>query len=83
MDEEALSGALLEGRLGGAGLDVFGKEPPDPADPVYALPNVVVTTHIAGATVETSRKRAACAAENVDRVAAGLEPLYRIDGGAS
>ena len=83
VDEEALSEALLEGRLGGAGLDVFGKEPPDPADPVYALPNVVVTTHIAGATVETSRKRAACAAENVDRVAAGLEPLYRIDGGAS
>ncbi len=83
VDEEALSEALLEGRLGGAGLDVFGKEPPDPADPVYALPNVVVTPHIAGATVETSRKRAACAAENVDRVAAGLEPLYRIDGGAS
>ena len=83
VDEEALSEALLEGRLGGAGLDVFGKEPPDPADPVYALPNVVVTTHIAGATVETSRKRAACAAENVDRVAAGLEPLYRIDGGES
>ena len=83
VDEEALSEALLAGRIGGAGLDVFGKEPPDPADPVYALPNVVVTTHIAGATVETSRKRAACAAENVDRVAAGLEPLYRIDGGAS
>lgn len=83
VDEEALSQALLAGRLGGAGLDVFGKEPPDPADPVYALPNVVVTTHIAGATVETSRKRAACAAENVDRVAAGLEPLYRIDGGES
>ena len=80
VDEEALSDALLAGRLGGAGLDVFGKEPPDPADPVYALPNVVVTPHIAGATAETSRKRAACAAVNVDRVAAGLEPLYRIDG---
>lgn len=83
VDEEALSAALLEGRLGGAGLDVFAQEPPDPADPVYALPNVVVTPHIAGATFETSRKRAACAADNVDRVAAGLEPLYRIDGGES
>ena len=80
VDEEALSQALLGGRIGGAGLDVFGKEPPDPAAPVYDLPNVVVTPHIAGATAETSRKRAACAAENVDRVAAGLEPLYRIDG---
>ena len=83
VDEAAMAEALLADRLGGAGLDVFGKEPPNPTDPVYALPNVVVTPHIAGVTAETSRKRAACAAGNVDRVAAGLEPLYRIDGGES
>ena len=80
VDEEALSDALLAGRLGGAGLDVFGKEPPDPADPVYGPAQRRGHPHIAGATAETSRKRAACAAVNVGRVAAGLEPLYRIDG---
>jgi phosphoglycerate dehydrogenase-like enzyme len=79
VEEEALFAALLAGRLGGAGLDVFSREPPNPAAPVFQLPNVVVTPHIAGATEETSRRRAACAAENVDRVAQGLEPLHRID----
>ena len=79
VDEAALYGALVEGKIGGAGLDVFDQEPPDPALPVYQLPNVVATPHIAGVTDGTSRRRAAAAAENVDRVAQGLEPLYRID----
>jgi len=79
IDEAALHRALESGDLGGAGLDVFSQEPPDPTLPVYSLPNVVVTPHTSGCTDGTSRKRAACSAENVDRVAQGLEPLYRID----
>jgi D-3-phosphoglycerate dehydrogenase len=79
VDEPALHQALLDGRLGGAGLDVFAQEPPDPANPIYQLPNVVVTPHTAGVTDGTSRKRAACVAENVDRIAQGLSPLHRID----
>jgi D-3-phosphoglycerate dehydrogenase len=79
VDEAALTEALAEGRLGGAGLDVFGQEPADPTAPLFQLPNVVATPHIAGVTDGTSRKRAQCAAENVDRIAAGLEPLYRVD----
>ena len=71
--------ALLNGRLGGAGLDAFAAEPPDPTLPVYHLPNVVVTPHVSGCTVGTSRKRAAAAAENVNRIARGQEPLYRVD----
>lgn len=79
VDESALHQALSDGKLGGAGLDVFAQEPPDPNLPVFQLPNVVVTPHIAGVTYQTSLKRAACAAENVDRLAQGLAPLYRID----
>jgi phosphoglycerate dehydrogenase-like enzyme len=79
VDEEALYRALEESRIAGAGLDVFGKEPPDPENPLFKLPNVVTTPHIAGVTDGTSRRRAATAAENCDRVAAGQEPLYRVD----
>ena len=79
VDEAAMYDALLKGRLGGAGLDVFAKEPPDPMLAVYRLPNVVVTPHISGVTDGTARKRAAAAAQNVDRVAQGLNPLYRVD----
>ena len=79
VDEEAMHEALLAGRLGGAGLDAFGREPPDPTLPVYQLPNVVVTPHTSGSTDGTARKRAALAVDNLDRVAQGLEPLYRVD----
>jgi len=79
VDEPALHDALLNGRIGGAGLDVFTEEPPDPTRPAYQLPNVVVTPHTSGATDGTARKRAAAAVANLDRVARGLEPLYRVD----
>ena len=79
VDEKALCRALVGGRLAGAGLDVFESEPLDLNSPLLKLPNVVTTPHIAGTTEETSRRRAACSVENVDRIAAGLEPLYRVD----
>ena len=52
VDEAALVEALVEGRLGGAGLDVYAKEPEVP-QPLMSLPNVVLLPHIGSATEET------------------------------
>ena len=79
VDEAALETALMEGQIGGAGLDAFSQEPPDVTSPIFNLPNVIATPHVSGGTDGTSRRRAQASAENVDRVAAKLEPLYRVD----
>lgn len=79
VDEEALYQTLRDGKIGGAGLDVFAAEPADTTLDVYKLPNVIVTPHISGGTDGTLRRRGAAAVKNVDRVAEGLEPLYRVD----
>jgi D-3-phosphoglycerate dehydrogenase len=45
VDEEALIAALREERIAGAGLDVFEQEPPDPANPLFAMDSVISTAH--------------------------------------
>ena len=75
VDNEALCRCLREGHPAGAGLDVFDPEPISPAHPLLQQPNVIATNHIAGNTTGTWRRRAAFAAENVNRIAEGLEPL--------
>ena len=78
VDQAALVAALRSGHLSCAGLDVFATEPPDPADPLFALPNVVVSPHIAWLTRDTFDRSFALAAENCRRLAAGEALLHRV-----
>jgi len=78
IDEAALVEALQAGRIRGAGLDVFPKEPVNPDHPLLRLPNVVATPHVAGVTFGTSYRRAQAVIANVERVAQGLPLLYQV-----
>ena len=78
VDEAALIAALGEGRIAGAGLDVFDQEPPDPDNPLFSLDNVVLTAHLAGPTVESAPARLRNAFDNVERVERGEAPLWTI-----
>lgn len=78
IDETALAAALRAGRLSGAGLDVFAREPVDPANPLLTLANVVVMPHLAWLTPETLARSMAVAVENCRRLAAGAPLLHRV-----
>lgn len=79
IDEKALYHALLEHRIAGAGLDVFAEEPPDADHPVYQLPNVCVSPHVAGGTDGTLRRRVSFAVGNLARFAQGKNVLGRVE----
>ncbi len=74
VDEDALIGALRAGRLGGAGLDATVVEPLPPESPLWTLPNVIITPHIAPARDRFNVQMADFWRENIRRFAEG-EPL--------
>jgi gluconate 2-dehydrogenase len=65
VDEAALIAAMQTGRIRGAGLDVFEREPLPTSSPLYALPNVVALPHIGSATRATRGAMARRAARNL------------------
>jgi phosphoglycerate dehydrogenase-like enzyme len=77
VDEEALAGALADGRLRGAALDVFETEPLPPSSPLWGVRNLLITSHYAGATPRYGERAMALALDNLKRYRAG-EPLRNV-----
>ena len=72
VDSQALADALKEGRIAGAGIDVFEGEPPIAGDhPLLHAPNVILAPHVGFATQEAMEKRAVIAFKNVQAYLAG------------
>ncbi|MEM3695224.1 MAG: glyoxylate reductase [Candidatus Bathyarchaeia archaeon] len=74
IDEKALYEALKEGRIAGAGLDVFEQEPTPVDNPLLKLDNVVVAPHISSASYETRSRMAEMVAENLVAFFKGKTP---------
>ena len=64
VDEDALAAAIADGRLGGAAIDTFAKEPTTES-PLFSLENVVVTPHLGASTAEAQDKAGETIAEQV------------------
>ena len=65
VDQAALTRALTDGTIAGAGLDVLETEPPRPDDPLLQFPNVIILPHLGSATTETRDAMARCAVDNL------------------
>ncbi|GII92629.1 phosphoglycerate dehydrogenase [Sinosporangium siamense] len=83
VDENALYSALKEGRVAGAGLDVFAKEPCVDS-PLFELDNVVVTPHLGASTHEAQEKAGTQVARSVKLALAGefVPDAVNVQGGA-
>lgn len=79
IDEQALIQALREGWIAGAGLDVAEVEPLPSNSPLYTMPNVILTPHIAGVSVHYENRLAQLFAENLRRYRSGEPLLNRFD----
>ncbi len=68
VDEDALYEALITKEISGAGLDVLLNEPSTAEHPLFKLNNIILSPHIAGVTVESTRRMATQTVDNVLRV---------------
>ena len=77
IDEKALVAALADNTIAGAGLDVFEKEPHAP-DALTAFPNVVLTPHVGGHTIESHLAMQDCVIANLEAFFAGQPLPYEV-----
>jgi D-2-hydroxyacid dehydrogenase (NADP+) len=78
-DEAALAAVLRDGRIKGAGIDVYSEEPLGPDSPFWDLPNVLMTPHIAGQGGSDQKDRLrGLFFENISRYVAGRTLLNRV-----
>ena len=71
VDESALADALQTGHLAGAAADVLSAEPPTSDNPLLSAPNMLITPHLAWASVEARKRLLAVTVENVSKFQAG------------
>ena len=77
IDEEELLKSLREGRIRGAGLDVFSQEPVPVTHPLLALESVMLSPHSASLTLECARRMDEIAAKNcLDAIDGKLDPAF-------
>lgn len=74
IDEPALAEALKNGAIGGVGIDVFEAEPPSADNPLFALPNIVLSPHVAGVTESGMKGMATACADAIDAIVTGERP---------
>jgi phosphoglycerate dehydrogenase-like enzyme len=78
VNQQALVAALQNGHLGGAGLHVFEREPPEQDDPLLKLSNVVLTPHIAAGTRDALIAKMDAAFANMLHLIQGESPLHLV-----
>ena len=78
IDAHALRDAVLQGRLGGAAIDVFDPEPPPVDHPLLDVPGVLVTPHVAGVTERALERMSIDVAQGVLDVLAGRAPQHPV-----
>jgi D-3-phosphoglycerate dehydrogenase len=78
IDEDALLKALHSGHLKGAGLDAFAVEPPDPKNPLLALPQVIATPHLGAQTDGATSNMGWFAMKDCLAVLKGEKPTYQV-----
>ena len=76
VDADALAEAARSGRIAGAAIDVYDREPPPPDFPLFGLPNVILTPHLAWYAEEGGWRIRELILLEIDRFLAGQPPRF-------